>query len=145
MPVIQTEIRVADILTQYQSHSHSFVFICYAIAYKLNEEYEMVRGDYSYGYPYHWLNAHAGDNVLSNQIDFQLREFIRKLNPQLVMPGSIFGGFFLEYGGSTVFINKNGTPEKIKLSADSHKFRQQFLKFIVEMDPEAVFSVNLQF
>ncbi len=145
MPVIQTEIRAADILAEYQSRQDIFVFICYAIAHKLNEKYGMTPGDHSYCYPYHWLNAHAGVGTLSNQIDIQLREFIRKLNPQLVMPGSTFGGFFLSWGGTTVTINKNGTPEEIELKSGNHQFRQQFLEFIVEMDPEAVFSVNLQF
>lgn len=145
MPIIQTEIRVADILAEYQAHNDAFIFICYAIAHKLNEKYDLVHGEHNYCYPYHWISAHAGMHALSNQINSQLHEFVRKLNPNIFIPGLTFGDFFLMYGGATAHINNNGVLKEIELAASNHKFREQFLEFIVEMDPEAVFSVNLQF
>ena len=146
MPRIQTEIRVSDILAMYQSRADKFIFMCYAIANKLNEKHQFYPGgDHGFCTPYHWLNSVAGTGALSRQIDRQLKDFVYKLNPELRF-WNTFGEFFIEYGGKTVAIYKSGMPINpmlIELATGNHSFRQQFLEFIVAMDPQAVFTVDI--
>lgn len=141
-PHIQTEIRIADLVPLYENEDvHGrFMFICYAIAHKLNEEFQFVKHSDIFAESYDEIGAIYGVNALSWQINTQAFAFMARLGMPNVRQWPTVGDYFLENIGGHYNLT---TGVVFQIPAWSHDFRCELLKHILKMDPDAVFSISL--
>jgi hypothetical protein len=139
---IQTEIRIADLVPLYENEdAHGrFMFICYAIAHKLNEQFQFIEGADIFADPYDEIGTIYGDHALSWQINNQAFAFMQRLGMPNVRGWSTVGDYFLE---NTKEYHNLTTGEVFRIPAWSHDFRRELLKHILKMDPDAVFTISL--
>ena len=144
---IQTEIRIADLLPIFEDEIiyGRFMFVCYAIGHTLNEKFKLIPEselDQEYfGVPYERIGMVYGQSSLSDQVNAQLFSFMARLGIPNRRKWECLGDFFLEHNSDTFTL---ASGEQFTLPHWSHDFRRELLKQILKMDPEAVFSINLQ-
>lgn len=149
---LMSEIRAADLLALYENEKAygRFMFICYGIAHLLKEKFkfgaEWDGTPVALGEAYDEITIHYGSfgdyyNPLSDQVNAQAFEFMERLGLRVDRDAyNSVGDFFMDRCGVDLAWNGDGP---FTVPVWSHDFRAKLLKHIVDMDPHAVFSINL--
>lgn len=160
MKRIQTEIRIADLLALVETQSVKF-YLCHNVAYLIKDKLADNDGfakymnahaahvnkcgydeEYNSGYYYYIYQNHPIRNSFCEQVVGQLNAYIKKIFPDI----DVETGYALAADKITNYILnrsilKTGAPyygDFFNLTG-----RIKLLELILEIDPEAVISINL--
>ena len=133
---IKKQIPVSAALKFFRE-DESVRFICYGLAKMLNAEFKFTQDDRAW-VCFSELERRFGTCTFSNQINRQLWKFLVDLgfqNEHETHYGFDFVDFYVQTEGRTKY--------NVTFEEGMREFRIQIMEFIVAMDPNAVFEIDL--
>jgi hypothetical protein len=133
---IKKQIPVSAALQNFRE-DESVRFICYGLAKMMNAEFNFTHDDRAWAC-YAELERKFGISTFSNQINRQLWQFLVKLgfqNEHVTFYGFDFVNFYIHTAGRTKY--------NVTFEDGMREFRIQIMEFILALDPNAVFDIDL--
>jgi len=134
---IKKQIPVSAALQNFRE-DESVRFICYGLAKMMNAEFNFTPAGSAAWACYAELERKFGINTFSNQINRQLWQFLVNLgfqNEHETHYGFDFVDFYIYTSGRTKY--------NVTFEDGMREFRIQIMEFILALDPNAVFDIDL--